>query len=308
MKKIVLLTWGLICIINIQAQEIGKINLGVVVPEQIEDLDISQIGKLKTKIERICTENGISNGFTNNGFVIYPAFEVYESDIIESGMQKIYSVKIELSLFIKQIGGASVNSITKSYRGSGNSRSKAIVSAIGNITPNDAEFKKFIGNGKIGILNYYTTYCEKIIAKSEQMAKQEQYDEALSLLFSIPEEVSCYKEVANISEHIFNLYQTQQCKQILSAAKSAIAIQNYLEAADILWQINPNSSCYAESQQTIKDLETKVNDKEKRDWDYKMQQHKDAVILEQNALDAAKEVAKAYYSNQPILNYTQVIH
>jgi hypothetical protein len=32
------------------------------------------------------------------------------------------------------------------------------------------------------------------------------------------------------------------------------------------------------------------------------------VALEKYRINAAKEVAKAYYSNQPAINYTQIVH
>lgn len=81
MKKIILFIT--ICVVSqfVKAQstlEIGKISLSVVMPENVDGLDVSQLSKLETKIIQIVTNSGIGASGNNNSFVIYPKFAIYE--------------------------------------------------------------------------------------------------------------------------------------------------------------------------------------------------------------------------------------
>lgn len=308
MKKILILIFIFSSLgINLPAQDVGKINVGVVVPEKMEGLEASQIEKIKTKLEQICVKNGVSAGFTNNGFVIYPVFEIYESEVVEGGMQNIYVVKVNLTLFIKQIDGATFSSAAKVLRGSGKNKNMAIVNAISNIDISDPIFQQCIMEGKEKVVAYYNSHCIEIMNKAEAMAKQEQYETAIGLLMNIPENVNCYAQALDKATEIYNAYQDKLCAELVSVAQAAIAIQDYVTAAQYLTQINPNSGCYSFAVTTFQKLEKLVSDLEKRDWNFKMKQYEDNVNLEKQRIEAIKEVAKAYYSNQPEVHYTEII-
>ena len=130
MKKIILFIT--ICVVSqfVKAQstlEIGKISLSVVMPENVDGLDVSQLSKLETKIIQIVTNSGIGASGNNNSFVIYPKFAIYENNVVEGGMQNIIVVKSELSLFIKQVeNNVLFSSISKLISGSGSSKLAAM--------------------------------------------------------------------------------------------------------------------------------------------------------------------------------------
>ena len=52
--------------------DLGKIALSVVMPENVEDLEVTQLSKLETKISQIVTVSGLASSGYNNNFVIYP--------------------------------------------------------------------------------------------------------------------------------------------------------------------------------------------------------------------------------------------
>ena len=77
MKKIITLLGLFLLSVNIvcSQEETSTIYLGVFVPEQMEDLNPSQLSKINTKIEQLCSKSGISSGYTLDGFSIYPIFD-----------------------------------------------------------------------------------------------------------------------------------------------------------------------------------------------------------------------------------------
>ena len=117
--------------------DVGKIALSVVMPENVDGLDISQLSKLQTKISQIVTVSGLASSGYNNNFVVYPKFAIYESNIVEGGMQNITVVTAELSLFIKQVDNNIIfSTINKPLKGSGSTKELAIANAISKIATN----------------------------------------------------------------------------------------------------------------------------------------------------------------------------
>jgi len=105
MKKL-FITFAIFSTITALAQttsDVGKIALSVIMPENIDGLDASQLSKLETKITQIVSASGLAASGYNNNFVIYPKFAIYETNVVEGGMQNITVTTCELSLFIKQV-------------------------------------------------------------------------------------------------------------------------------------------------------------------------------------------------------------
>jgi len=290
--------------------EVGKIALSVVIPENIDGLDNSQLSKLETKISQIVTVSGIAASGYNNNFVIYPKFAIYESKIVEGGMQNITVTTAELSLFIKQVDNNMIfSTISKPLKGSGSSKELSITNAISKIPTSDPEFKSFIEAGKSKIIQYYETKCVDIIKKSDSYIKMQQYKQALGLLMTVPEEVSsCYNQIQDKAIEAYKAYQAQNCAEHIQKAKTTLAAGDYAGALNILSEIDPSTSCFNEAQTIAKSAETKVDIENKKQWDLQMIQYNDAVSLEKKRIEAIKEIAVSYYKSQPTsVNYNNIM-
>jgi hypothetical protein len=288
---------------------VGKIALSVIMPDNIEGLSISNLSKLETKITQILTATGLAATGYNNNFVIYPKFAIYETSIVESGMQDITISNCELSLFIKQVDNNVIfATIGKPLKGNGKNKEISITNAISKINIKDIEFQSFIDNGKAKIVAYYEAKCGDIIAKSESLVKMQDYEQALGLLMTVPEEVSCYSRVQEKSIEAYKAYQSQKCIEQLQQAKTLLASNNYNEALNTLSYIDPSTPCFKESQTLMNDAASKVDAEEKKQWDFKMKKYNDKVALEKERINAVKEIAVAYYKSKPTtVSYTYLI-
>jgi len=297
---------------NVIAQsssDVGKIALSVIMPENVDGLDVSQLSKMETKITQIISTTGLAASGYNNNFVIYPKFAIYETNVVEGGMQNITVVTCELSLFIKQIDNNIIfSTISKSLKGSGTNKTTAITNAISKIPTNDQQFNVFIETGKSKIIAYYESKCGDIISKSENLVKMQDYEQALGLLMTVPEEVSCYSKVQEKSIEAYKAYQNQICTVQLQEAKTQIASNNYKAALNVLSQIDPSTPCFKESQTLVNDAAAKVDVEDKKQWDLKMKVYDDKVALEKQRIDAVKDIAVAYYKSKPTtVSYTYLI-
>ncbi|MEN9907595.1 MAG: hypothetical protein RLZZ540_736 [Bacteroidota bacterium] len=304
MKHIYFIITGLLFTLISKGQsnnEIGKISLSVIMPQQIENLNDTQLSKLDTKISQIVTTSGLSDSNYNNNFVIYPKLAVNETNVVEGGMQNITIVSIELSLFVKQVDtNILFSTINKTIKGSGSSKELAITNAISKIVTNDSDYKTFIEKSKTKIIQYYESKCSDIIRKSDGFVKTQQFEEALGLLMSVPDAVSCYNQVQVKAIEAYKGFQKKNCTKQMQLAKNTLATNDYAGTLNVLSEVDPASPCFKESQDIAKTIENKVSTEEKKQWDFQMKQYNDAVSLEKQRINAIKDIAVSYYKSQTI--------
>ncbi|MDR1339542.1 MAG: hypothetical protein LBK58_05780 [Prevotellaceae bacterium] len=304
---------AMFCCLSMQSQnveDVGKIALSVVMPENVDGLTVSELSKLESKIIQITTKAGLSASGYNQNFVIYPKLAIYESNVVEGGMQNIMVVTIELSLYIKQVNNNLIfSSVNKQLKGVGKTTEIAVTNAISQIPVSDKNFADFILEGKEKILKYYEQNCNDIEKKADAFIRMQQYDQALGLLMSVPKEVSaCYDKMLNKSIDTYKAYQNQQCAEQLQQARTLVAKMYYDEALSVLSEIDPSAECFTEAKTMVKSIESKVNAEYKKHWDMQVKIYNDAVALEKQRIDAMKKIAVSKYENQakPV-NYLYIV-
>jgi len=290
--------------------EIGKIALSVVIPENIDNLDASQLSKLETKVSQIVTGAGLAASGPDKNFVIYPKFAIYESNIVEGGMQNITVVTTELTLIVKQVTNNIVYATTSlPLKGSGNSKNSAVTNSISKIPVTDPSLKTFVETAKAKIILYYQENCADIEKKAEVLAKNQNYEAALGTLMAVPEEVTdCYNQVLSRSMGIYKAYQNQKCSVQIQQAKVLIAAQDYNGALSIIGQIDPSANCFNAAESLAKTAAEKVDEEAKKQWAFKMKQYDNEAELEKQRIDAIKDIAVSYFNSQPkTINNTVII-
>lgn len=276
--------------------DFGKIPLVVYLPE---DFPSHQYKTMENKLTQIVSHSGMASyGYGN--FVIYPKLNIQSVDVVEGGMQNITVVNVGLNLFIEEVSSGKIfSSYTTNLKGSGKEEDKAIANAINQIKVSAPDFKSFIEKGKEQILAYYSSRCNTILTDIENLHKKKDYEGALALAMSVPEEVpSCYAKVQQKSLVIYTAYQSQQCSQNIQQATSLIAQKNYGGALDILAGIDNSMPCFSESKRLIASIESKVKAEDQKRWNYLMKLQNDAVSLEKHRINAIKTIATEYYKSQ----------
>ncbi len=288
--------------------DIGSISISVVTPKNSELLSFNQLSKLRNRVLKIASSNSLSSSGFNTNFVLYPIFEIYDEEVVE-GMQNITIVEAELSLFIKQVDNNLIFAThTMTLEGSGRNKSDAITNIIGDIPTRNDKLKNFITEGKNEIINYYEKNCAKIESQAITAAKMKNYEQAFNIIMSVPSEVSCNNKLQKTAISIYKDYQNHICQTNMLKAKTKISSQDYDYALNILANIDPASNCYAEAKKKISEIEGKVSIEKKREWEFKMKQYDDAVSLQKERINAIKEIAVAYYSQEPPThNYMYII-
>lgn len=282
------------------ASDIGKIALSIVVPETDKELNDTQLKNLQTKVTQIVTNSGLAANSYDNQFVIYPVLTLNETNVVEGGMENITVVSAEFSLYIKQPStGIIFSSVIKDIKGSGKNQQAAVSNLISKVNSRDTSFKSFIETGKSEILKYYANNCNSIVLKADNLIKLKEYEQAIAVLLSVPEEIAeCNKRVQEKAVLALKLYEEANCKELILKAKTAIASREYERAGEYIVNVSSESSCYKEATALAANIESKLTAEEQRKWNFMKERYRSEQELEKTRINAVKEVAKAYYESQ----------
>ena len=138
-----------------------------------------------------------------------------------------------------------------------------------------------------------------MIVQADGLSKRQSFEEAITLLLSIPSEVSCFSKVQNKTIEIYKNYQTFRCGSLLQQAKAMAAQNDFTGSLDNLSQIDPGSKCGPESRDLMNKIENKIDAENRQKWQAAMMIYQDAVQLEKQRISAVRDIAVEYARNQP---------
>jgi hypothetical protein len=282
----------------------SRIVLSIVMPQNEEKIDTSNFTKIKSKIKQIISKNDVTATDYYSDFLIYPSIEIYDEENLDAGLQPITIINGDFTLFVKQ---ASTNnqfgSITVNFKGSGNSKTKAIRNGISNIKSNDKNFQEFLKNVKSKVITFYQNNCDLYISEADKLNASKQYEKALLKLLAIPAGVTnCNSKInARIVQYYKN-YSNSICDKKIMIANGYYSENNFSKTLEILRTINPESKCKNSALSLITKVESKLDKAEKDALDFTKKIYNDKIAMEKARIASIKEIALAYYKNQPDTN------
>lgn len=294
MKKFIICSLLLLGITNAMSQDIqdiGKVMLGVKITDNAT-VETKQVAmQLQSRLSQIATQAGYSSNGTSL-FAITPNVIVNYVDVAEGGMKPIYVVQGDLALSIA--GGAEgivFSSTTLPFKGSSTDKNKAILNGILKIGyPN---VKEMFDEARAKILDYYAAKEEIIFAKADSYAFNQQYDEAISCLMLIPEELfDLHSKAMNKVVEIYDKRNAEIARQraaqlaadndaVLKKAQSYLSMQNAEEALKALWNYRNGSEAQnAQYNEMVAKAGGLVSEEKKRILDAERQRYLDARMRE----------------------------
>ncbi|MCD8318792.1 MAG: hypothetical protein LUC45_08170 [Paraprevotella sp.] len=290
------------------AQNVGTISIGVVVPDQQDEIPEEAFRLLATRMQAITASQGISSDM-NGTFVMYPVVNITDKQLVEGGLKRFQLVEIELSLFIRQLATkAEFGTCTKSLKGQGRNMTEAVRNAFAQINPKDNVYSRFLSEAKTKITDYYTANRSTMIEKARSLASMQSYEEALALLAAYPDALPGSAEVRQVSIDIYKKYQNSICSQLLSKAQEAIAAQDYETALSVLSQIDSESNCHADAVQLTRQIGSNIKEQQKVEEELTRQAEQREQDLEKQRIQAIRDIAVAYYQNQPQISYSAIVY
>ena len=199
--------------------DIGKIVLGVSFSQNCSEETKLVKPQLQNKMARLATQAGCSS-FGDNIFVICPDVIINDVEVAEGGMKNVYVMRGELYVTImNRQNNVVFSSVSYPFRGSGTNKTTIIKNAITNISYNN--IAPVFEQAKQKILSYYDTQKDLIFTRADSYAQRGQYDEAITCLMTIPDElVDVHKQALNKAISIYKLRVEDERRKAAAATAS----------------------------------------------------------------------------------------
>lgn len=311
MKKIYLLTLTILfTIVGFSQNSLessndeARISLLAVFPQQASKISEEAKAVLVTKLNLITTKYGIG-GSTSNGRFIITANVVELTKDIAPTTPTIYTYNLQLTLYIGDgIEGTLFSSLPISLKGSGKSETKAYIMALKGLDTNDSKYGAFIEEGKNKIIKYYNSKCDFILKDAQSLVSQSKFDDAISKLTAIPEVCkACYDKAMDAVGPIYQKQIDKDCKLKLAEANNVWNTNQdssgASSASESLAMIDPNAACFKEAQAFSAKIAKRIQEIDKREWNFQMKQEQNNVDIRKATIKAARDIGVAYGNNQP---------
>lgn len=265
------------------SNDIGRIVLHTYLSDKVS-MPIEARNLLETKLTQIASQYGMGGNNFNPRFIITANVNVLTKDIV-AGPPQMIAQNLELVLFI---GDAITNTVfantSFNIKGVGTNETKAFIEAIKNIKPTNESIKTFVENGKTKIIEYYNTQCDFFIKEAQTLQGQDKYQEAIFKLMQVPEVCkTCYEKCLDAIKPIYLSMLDKECKTKLNQAKlkwnTSQSIKGAENAAEILNTIDINSPCQTEVAKFSTVIKNKLNEDERKRWEFKMKQYNDKMAM-----------------------------
>ncbi|WP_016777204.1 hypothetical protein [Anaerophaga thermohalophila] len=306
---------------SVKPDDFGRIVLNTYIPEQIE-LPVEAKNLLSTKLTQITSNNGIGGSSINERFIITANVNIGTKDII-AGPPQMIAQNVDVTFFVGDVIENTIfSSTTLSVKGVGTNENKAFIDALKRINVNDNRFSTLIEKGKNKIIEYYISQCDFIIKDAMTLTKLEKYNQAIYKLSLIPEVCQdCYFKSLDTLAHIFQEKIDMECEKAFNKAKtiwfSSLDKEGAKKAGELLSRIHPSSKCIDDANKLISEIDEKLKEDEKKEWEFMIRQYEDNLAREQELLEMRKkqnarnfqlqqqrintyrEIATEYAKNQP---------
>jgi len=234
--------------------DFGRIVLTPVLPDGM-DMPASAQKLLLSKLTQIASRNGMGGVAVEPQFLITATVDVITKDITPTAPPMV-AMNMDINLYIVDYVNKTVlSSYTYSAKGVGKTDDKAFISGIKNINPKSSKIRSFVKKGKNKIIEYYNTQCDVIIKEAQALEKVQKYEEAIATLLSVPEVCQeCYFKALDAIEPIYKKMIGENCKEDVTAAKTALQNNDVDAAKRYLMNVQPGTECYDEAVDLAKQI------------------------------------------------------
>ncbi len=283
-----------------KSDDAGRITLAAYVPAQVDKMGEAARNMLTNKLNQIVSQNGLGGSAANERFIITANIVTVSKDITPTA-PPMTALNLDITLYIGDgIEGTKFASKTISVKGVGSNETKAYIEGIKMIKTNDPSYAAFLDEGKNKIMKYYNTKCDFIIKDAQSLATQNQQDEAIYKLTSVPDVCKeCFEKCIAAVAPIYKQKIDRECKLKLAEATNLWNANQDVNSAnscgDILSSVEPSSACFKDVQALSNKIAARVKEIDKREWNYKLKEQAQTSEM----IKAYRDVGVAYGNGQP---------
>lgn len=250
-------------------------------------------------LSRMITEKGFTTESPTTPFVLTAHCDVLDkSNLPGPPVQTVYNLGITFYMADTYTQKKFANAYI-TLDGVGTGEVKSYINAFRHISANNKEILNLINTGKKKMMEYYNTQYPNIIKEAQRLVSLQNYEEALTMVLSIPICSNGGEEATKYGLQLYTKYLDRMNLFLLNRARALWAAGQDQETAyqvcAMLAQIDPDAACYAEAKALMKEVKAQV----RSDIDLEMREkYYDQIQLEKSRIEAARAVGIAYGNHQ----------
>jgi len=298
MKRILTVAAVVLATLNGNAQECDM-PVTIQLDNDFTNVPVAAVNVLRQSLNRIAVSNGLTTDSPTTPFVLTVHCDVMDkSNLPGPPVQTVYN--LGLTFYIADTYTRKMFSTAYlPLNGVGTGEVKSYINAFKGINAGSSEIKSLINEGKSKMMAYYDSQYKDIIKEAKRLASLKNYEEALTMVLSIP---SCSKggdEATKYGLQLYTTYLDRMNLYLLNQAKAAWAAgqdkDTALEVCAMLAKIDPDAACYAEAAKLMKEVKAQV----RSDIDLDMRvKYNDEIKLESDRIAAMRAIGVAYGNGQ----------
>ena len=277
-----------------------EIGMGIVPISEGENVPPRVARQLESKLKMALTHVGVAAGDYDCQFFLTGRFDhAYSQEAGGVGGRVMVKTNLQLAI-CDGIGQKVYATEIFPLKGVGASDVQALIRALGSLNASNKLFATFVETGKAKIIDYFNKNYPTYLSKAQKALKARNYEEALYWATAVPECCEGYAQASAMADNIYTDKVNYDGAMLLAQAEGEWA-QNPTDAGaaaaySYLSQIDPSAACYPQA----KALGSKMAAVVKENYDFETKEkYRNAVNLEKQRIQAAKEVAVAWAQNQP---------
>lgn len=283
---------------RLQAQDC-EMPLRVELDEAFTAVPSSTTKYLENALTRVATENGLSTSSYTTPFVLSLHADILDQSVLPGPpMQTIYNLGV--TLYIVDTAGKKKFATTYlELNGVGQGETKAYMDAFRRINAQNQKVRAFIATGKQKMMAYYDSQYPQIIEEARRLCAMQEYEEAIAMLVGVPMcsagGEACMKEGVKVYKTIRDRYNLSLLNKARAIWATMPTQDGALLVAPIIAQIDPEASCYGDTQKFLSEIKGQV----RSDIDFEVREkYHDQIDIEKQTIECARAVGVAYGSHQ----------
>lgn len=278
--------------------------VGVVAKGDNGDISEATYSSLAKRVESMLGDNNLVSADVESPFMIVADIIDVSTGVLP-GPPRQNTVNGTIMLQLLDVASGTVVSTCTldGVKGTGNSMQQAFSSALRSLNAKNPKCSAFLAGVSQKIGNYYERQYPVIIARAKSKAMIHDYEEALFLLFSIPECCTGYGDATELAANIYQEYIDTDGMKAYQAAR-ALWISNpnatgASKALSVLLTI-PSGSAAGEKAEVLID---EIYNTMKEDKAFETREkYENSLRLEEIKTQAAKEIGIAWGKGQQPVN------
>lgn len=288
---------------TVNAGDYDRIALNVYIPDQAEKLSDISSKFLKDKVNQMLANYGLSGDNSSARFIVAPVVTILSKEITPTS-PAMTIIDMQISLYIGDgINGVKFGGTSISVKGVGANETKAYNDAIKKMKTKDQSLQEFLESGKKKILEYYTDQCEFILSDAQNLSNVNDFEGAIYTLNQVPTVCKeCYFKANKLAQQFYEKNQDRNCKIKLNQAENYWSAnpnsQGANQAAELLNEIDPQTSCFESAKVLMKSIKSKIQNKLEADEKFQrkveLMELNNKAELEKERIKALRDISVAY--------------